>query len=413
MAQDVDVDYRKIGLTEGDIFVLATDGVFEFSTPQTITGLIRDHMQDLDEAARLIVADAIEQSSHDNLSVQIVRIDTLPLGGAQEFIWGNENLPAPPLLQPGGEFEGYKILREIHANHRSHIYLAHDIETGDEVALKIPSIDLRENPTYLQRFMMEEWIARRLNSVHVLKAARQTRTKKFVYVVTEYVEGQTLAQWMVDNPNPDIETVRDIIEQIAKGLRAFHRKEMLHQDLRPQNIMIDREGTVKIIDFGSTKVAGVSEGAPFAGDDDILGTVQYAAPEYFLGEAGTRRSDFFSLGVIAYQMLTGKLPYGTQVSKTRTKAQQRKLKYISAESQSSKVPAWVDAALRKSMYPDPFKRYGTLSEFTTDMRKPNPAYSDQSKAPLAERSPITFWKTVSVVQAIIIAILLLKLVAAF
>jgi serine/threonine protein phosphatase PrpC len=97
MAQDVDIDYRKIDLSEGDIFVLATDGVFEFSSPQTITRLIHSHLQDLDEAARLIVADALEQGSADNLTLQIVRIDTLPLGNVQEFISGNENLPTPKI----------------------------------------------------------------------------------------------------------------------------------------------------------------------------------------------------------------------------------------------------------------------------------------------------------------------------
>ncbi len=125
---------------------------------------------------------------------------------------------------------------------------------------------------------------------------------------TEYIDGQTLTQWMIDNPKPDLETVRGIVEQIAKGLRAFHRMEMLHQDLRPDNIMIDKTGTVKIIDFGSTRVAGVAEAAPPTDRDDILGTAQYTAPEYFLGEGGSPRSDLFSLGVITYQMLTGGCP---------------------------------------------------------------------------------------------------------
>ena len=84
--------------------------------------------------------------------------------------------------------------------------------------------------------------------------------------------------------------MRGIVEQIAKGLRAFHRKEMLHQDLRPDNIMIDKTGTVKIIDFGSVRVAGVAEAAPPTDRDDILGTAQYTAPEYFLGEQAARRA---------------------------------------------------------------------------------------------------------------------------
>ena len=413
MAQSVDVDYRQINLSEGDIFVLATDGIFESNAPQTITRSIHENSHDLDKAAQKIVADAFANGSGDNLTVQIVRIDTLPLGDPQDFIFGNGDLPAPPILEPRASFEGYTILRELPSNNRSHIYLARDEETAEEVALKIPSIDLRDNPAYLHRFMMEEWIARRLNSAHVLKAGRQTRTKNFVYVVTEFVEGQTLSQWMVDNPKPDIETVRDIIEQISKGLRAFHRKEMLHQDLRPENVMIDNNGTVKIIDFGSTKVAGVSEVSATVNDDEVLGTLQYAAPEYFLGQTGTRKSDFFSLGVIAYQMLTGKLPYGTQVSRSRTKAQQKRLRYASAVSGSARVPNWVDGALKKAVNPDPFKRYDTLSEFTLDLRKPNKHFSKHSDTPMAERNPVGFWKSVSLLQAVIIVVVLLKLAAVY
>ena len=101
-------------------------------------------------------------------------------------------------------------------------------------------------------------MARRVNSAHVLKPRIQSRPQNYLYVVTEFVDGQTLTQWMIDNPRPDLETVRGIVEQIAKGLQAFHRLEMLHQDLRPDNIMIDRTGTAKIIDFGSVRIAGIT-----------------------------------------------------------------------------------------------------------------------------------------------------------
>ena len=112
----------------------------------------------------------------------------------------------------------------------------------------------------------------------MLRAHQQTRKRNFLYVVTEFVDGQTLSQWMIDNPRPDLETVRGIVEQIARGLRAFHRMEMLHQDLRPENVMIDRTGTVKIIDFGAVRVAGVAETERPADRDRIKGTAQYTAP---------------------------------------------------------------------------------------------------------------------------------------
>jgi len=214
-----------------------------------------------------------------------VRIDTLPDGDASEVAGKATELPLPPLLEPRMVFDGYKVVRKIHGSSRSHIYLAVDSDTDDIAVVKIPSIDLRGDPAYLKRFMMEEWVARRINSAHVLKPCTQTRKRNYLYVVTEFVDGQTLTQWMIDNPKPSLETVRGIVEQIARGLQAFHRLEMLHQDLRPENIMIDKTGTVKIIDFGSTKVAGVVEAAPSIDRNDILGTAQYTAPEYFWAKA--------------------------------------------------------------------------------------------------------------------------------
>jgi serine/threonine protein kinase len=271
------------------------------------------------------------------------------------------------------------------------------------VAVKIPSIDLRGDPAYLQRFMMEEWVARRVNSAHVLKAPIQSRRQNYLYVVTEFVDGQTLTQWMIDNPNPNLETVRGIVEQIAKGLQAFHRLEMLHQDLRPNNIMIDRTGTAKIIDFGSVRIAGITDDA--GSPHEILGTAQYTAPEYFLGEGGSQRSDIFSLGVIAYQMLTGQLPYGAGVARTRTKAQQKKLRYKSALSDSRELPAWVDGALKKAVHPDPYQRYDELSEFVFDLRHPNRKFAASAAKPLIERDPLLFWKCLSAILFVAVLII--------
>jgi serine/threonine protein kinase len=203
-----------------------------------------------------------------------------------------------------------------------------------------------------------------------------------------------------------LETVRGIVEQIARGLRAFHRKEMLHQDLRPDNIMIDRTGTAKIIDFGSTRIAGVAEAAPVGVDSDILGTVQYTAPEYFRGENGTARSDLFSLGVITYQMLTGNLPYGAQIARARTKSQLAKLRYTSAREGGREIPAWIDGALKRAVDPNPSKRYESLSEFVFDLRHPNAGYLDTAPTPLIERNPTLFWKCATAILACAVIVLL-------
>jgi serine/threonine protein phosphatase PrpC len=405
----VEIDYRTIELETGDVFVLATDGVYEHVEPRAIARSIEDGRDDLDVAAARIVRQAFDQGSKDNLTVQIVRVDALPDGEATEVLAESTGLPLPPLLEPRQDFDGYRIVRPIHASSRSHIYLAVDSEDESLVALKIPSLDLRGDPAYLRRFMMEEWVARRLDNVHVLRPRGQSRKRNYLYLVTEHVDGTTLAQWMTDNPRADLDTVRGLVEQVARGLQAFHRKEMLHQDLRPENVMIDRTGTAKIIDFGSTRVSGIAEAVPAAEADAVLGTYQYTAPEYFLGEGGTTRSDIFSLGVIAYQMITGQLPYGAQMAQARTRAQQRKVAYRSMLDDKLAVPAWVDGALHKAVHPDPLKRYGELSEFLYDLRHPNEELVDTHRRPLIERNPLLFWKGLSALLAAIVVLLLARL----
>ncbi|HTD89963.1 MAG TPA: bifunctional protein-serine/threonine kinase/phosphatase [Burkholderiales bacterium] len=408
MNPELEIDYQALPVEKGDIFFLATDGVYEYAAPSFIVNTAQAHANDFDTAAKVIVNEAHQRGSADNLTAQIVRVDELPTRDSDEIHQQLTELPFPPILEARMAFDGYKIIRELHSSSRSHVYLALDEATNATVVIKTPSIDLRGDSAYLERFLMEEWIARRINNAHVLKPCLQTRKRNHLYIVTEFVDGQTLKQWMIDNPKPALETVRGMVEQIAKGLQAFHRMEMLHQDLRPDNVLIDSTGTVKIIDFGSTRVAGIMEIATPNERTHLLGTAQYTAPEYFLGEAGSTRSDIFSLGVIGYQMLTGKLPYGAEVAKSRTKAMQRKLRYQSLLDDDREIPAWIDAVLRKAVQPDPYKRYEELSEFIYDLRHPNKALLNEKSPPLLDRNPLVFWKCISFILTIIIAILLFK-----
>ena len=402
IGQQLDIDYQSLAVEPGDMFLLATDGVYEHTDSKVVFNAIQKHEHDLNQAAKAIVEDAFEHGSNDNLSVQLLRIDELPSQNADEIYQQITELPFPPQLEARAAFDGYTIVREVHASSRSHVYLAVDDQTGTQVIIKTPSIDLRGDPAYLESFLMEEWIARRLDSPYVLKPRDQIRKRNYLYIVMEFIECQTLTQWMTDNPSPEIETVRDIVEQIAKGLRAFHRLEMLHQDLRPANIMIDTTGTVKIIDFGSTRVAGIAEIATPIARHELQGTAQYSAPEYFLGEPGSIRSDLFALGVITYQMLSGKLPYGAEVAKVKTRAGQNKLVYKTVLSDDRAIPAWIDDVLKKAVQPDPYKRYEALSEFTYDLRHPNKAFLNKARPPLLERDPALFWKGVSFILTMVI-----------
>jgi len=406
MKDQLELDYQSLALELGDIFILATDGIYEFTDTNFIVETIKLNSEDLDKAAEIILNEAYTQGSDDNLSIQIIKIDQLPQQEKNEIYQQLTTLPFPPELKPRMLFDGYEIIRNLHLNHRSHIYLAVDIETKEQVVIKIPSMDLRDNSENIERFLMEEWVARRINNAHVLKPCIQIRKRNFIYIVTEYIKGQTLKQWMIDHPDPDVEAVRNIVEQIAIGLRAFHRQEMLHQDIRPENIMIDETGTVKIIDFGSTYVAGLNETISTKDKTELLGTVQYSAPEYFIGENGTTRSDMFSLGVITYQLLSGKLPYGTNVAKATTRAAQRRLNYQSVLDDERTIPAWIDEAIRKAVHPDPYKRYEEISEFIFDLRHPNKLFINKTRSPLMERSPVLFWKLISLIFLLIIIFLI-------
>ncbi|MCA6127005.1 bifunctional protein-serine/threonine kinase/phosphatase [Thalassolituus oleivorans] len=404
--QQLDIDYQSFAVSTGEIYILATDGVHEFVSANDIIASIKQSGDNLDLAAQTIVDTALANKSDDNLTIQILRIDDLPDQGLNEVQLQITDLPFPPELDARMEFDGYEIIRGLHSTSRSHVFLAKDIESDQRVILKIPSIDLRNDPAYLERFLMEEWIAKRIDSAHVLKPIANARQRQFLYVAMEFIEGKNLAQWMRDNPKPNLDDVRDIVEQIAKGLRAFHRLEMLHQDLKPDNIMIDQSGTVKIIDFGATLVAGLEEMESAIDQPLILGTAQYSAPEYFLGENGSIYSDQFSLGVITYQMLTGKLPYGSNIAKARSKTAQNKLKYQSLISDDCEIPAWIDDAIRKAVQVNPYKRYEDLSEFVYDLRHPSKTFLTKTKPPLLERNPVAFWQSVSIILLIAVFILL-------
>ncbi|GGO78467.1 protein kinase [Marinobacterium nitratireducens] len=405
--EQLELDYQALPVHPGDTFLIATDGVYEHADTRFMLDCLRDQAHDLDAAAQLIVGHALERGSSDNLSLQILCVDEVPGPEHRGLQLQVEELPLPPQPQAGLPLDGYRIVREIHASSRSHVHLAEDLESGARVALKTPSIDLGEDPAYLERFMLEEWIARRINSVHVLKAAPATRPRSCLYTVSEYIEGRTLAQWLRDNPEPGLEKVRDFVGQIALGLNAFHRMEMLHQDLRPENLMIDQQGTLKIIDFGSTRVAGILESGQGHEQPHLLGTALYSAPEYFLGEPGSTRSDLYSLAVIAYHMLSGRFPYGTDVPKARTAAAQRRLQYRPLLDDEREIPSWIDETLKKALHPDPQKRYGELSEFVYDLRHPSQAFIDRTRPPLMERDPVRFWQGVSLSLVLVIVFMLL------
>lgn len=398
----LDIDYRTVPLETGDIFLLLTDGVHEFVADSVIRTILQNNSDKLEAAVKQLIAKATDNNSDDNLTVQVIRITRLPARNEKEFYQKLIELPFPPPLEPGMILDGYKILRQLFANKRTEVYLAQDIDSDECVVLKAPSVNYDDDAAYINQFLHEEWAGRRINNPHVLKVLEMRRKRQALYYVTEYIKGQSLRQWMNDNPRPSLATVRDYAEQIAHGLRAFHRLEMIHQDLKPENILIDDHGTLKIIDFGSTKIAGIEEISTPLDTGNLLGTINYTAPEYHHGGQGSNKSDIFSLGVIVYELLTGELPYGKELTaRNLRRAEYRSVKYYNPE-----IPAWVDKAIEKAVSINPDRRFGKLSEFTYALSRPDSTLINAEYIPLLERNPVKVWQAISTILSIIIIILL-------
>jgi len=401
----VDIDYKTLAVEAGDIFIQLTDGVYEFITDSNIKKTLLDNKTNLEYASKKIVETAANNKSDDNLTCQAIEITHLPKENESEFYDKLLELPFPPPLEPGLILDGYKVIRHLFSNKRTEVYLVHDTETNDNIVMKAPSVNYQDDPEYINQFLHEEWAGKRINNPHVLEVLDIKRRRTALYYITEYIEGCSLRQWLDDNPRPSLSQVRTFSKQIERGLRAFHRLEMIHQDLKPENILIDKNETLKIIDFGSTKIAGIEEIYLPIEVNNILGTINYTAPEYHIGDHGSNRSDIFSLGVIVYEMLTGHLPYGKEMSAKNIK----RVRYISVKRYNPGVPAWVDKAIEKAVHINPENRFSILSEFSYALNKPDSTLINNDYVPLIKRNPVRTWKIISFVLVVINVILIYQL----
>ncbi|AMK76636.1 MULTISPECIES: bifunctional protein-serine/threonine kinase/phosphatase [Methylomonas] len=408
----LEVDYKSLTVEKNDLFLMTTDGLHDFVDEKALKTLLSGEGE-LDDLADTLVKTALDNGSDDNVTCQLVRIDDLPRLREDEILRHQGHLPFPPPLEPGVLLDGYRIEAELHASKRTQIYRAFDTLHDRQVILKTPSVLYNDDTHYIEHFLHEEWAGKRINHDNVLKILESDRAKSCLYYVTEFIKGQTLRDWMTDNPKPEIKRVRALIEQVAKGLRAFHRMEMLHQDLKPENIMITNEGIVKIIDFGSVKIAGIAEITPLDHgiQENILGTLNYTAPEYHLGQRGSVKSDLFSLGVICYEMFNGSLPFGDLPEKPNRNNLER-LGYIPSIRCNNMVPIWIDGALKKATQLLPQFRYEELSEFLHDLTTPNPQFlKAEDRIPLIERNPLLFWKCSTLIFFVCSVVLALTLLS--
>jgi len=408
------VDVQQVAVQAGDIFVLSCDGVHEYLSAQQIKKHLSQLTQSpstqaLEQMARLLTELAIENGSKDNVSCLLVYIGGTPNRALVEIERELLNKAIPPALAVGNSIDDYEICKVIHASIRSHLYLAKHPDELDPCVLKVPSQNLADDSSYLQGFIREAWLGERLNNSHVMKIKRGSENSRFLYHVCEYIDGQTLGQWMFDNPKPNLAQVRDIIEQIIIALRSFQRLEVIHRDLKPDNIMIDAYGKVFLIDYGTALIASLAENNDVVTETVPQGTLNYIAPETLLTLHADHQSDLFSLGVITYEMLCGELPYkpmqradmssqsyanNNQHSRVENYSQWQ---YRSIRQFRSDLPFWLDMVLSKATQADPMFRLQAFSELKADLRKPTAsALEDYKSQPILQRNPVLFWQGVTV-----------------
>lgn len=416
----LDVDYRKLELARGDLYLLTTDGVHDVISDQDLATKLSEFMSTSsykpesdaaighDEFCRLLCSQAIDAGSLDNVSCQLLSIDTLPKLNIDDLYQRLSKLPFPPPLSEGMKLDGYLIEEILHQSQRSQVYLASDAD-GNKRCIKTPSVNYLDDAAYIERFMLESWIGHRINSPNVVKLLDRDRAKSALYYVTEHLNGMSLSTWITRNPKASVQEVLPLLKQIESGVRAFHRKETIHQDLKPDNILLTYEGQIKLIDFGSCHIKGIAEIATPLQRDSILGTADYSAPESVLGYRVTNKADLFSMAVITFEMLTGQLPFKGKLAQCRTKQDYLKLAYIPSYELNPLIPLWMDPPLKKALSFDPASRQVDTSELLYELNQPLANWDKPEVGrSLLERDPVRFWQGVSVFFGLSTLLLLLS-----
>ncbi len=396
------VDYSRIEINKGDLLLLTSDGLHQYLDKTRISELLDCDNEDLESTSKQLISMALAQGSDDNLSCLVIRVNEIPGQAVDEIHRKLTRLTIPPAMEPGMTLDGFEVIRVLHAGTRSHVYQVKDQTDGTLYVLKAPSINFEDDPLYLESFLREQWAGRRLNHHNIMKIYPGEETSPFLYHLCEYVEGQTLRQWILDNPNPPPEKVRDFLKSIVIALRAFQRMSMVHRDIKPENIMLDANGSIKIIDFGTVQVSGLQEVSSPLAEQIPVGSVNYTAPEYIRYGKAASTSDLYSLGVIAYELLTGKLPY-SQKSQAVQSLRNKDWQYLSLRRYRPDIPVWIDLAIEKALSRDPSRRQQAYSEFIQDICTPNQSLlKKHESAPLLERDPTLFWQGTSVLMFLLL-----------
>jgi eukaryotic-like serine/threonine-protein kinase len=285
-------------------------------------------------------------------------------------------------LHTGEKLDHYVIENLVARSGMASIFRATDERTGRPVAVKVPHPEMETDPVFVERFNREQEIGQKLDHPGIMKVfADEHRSRR--YMVMNWVEGRTLRQLMNEQGKFPADRAAKIALQIASTLEYIHGHGVIHRDLKPENIMVDANDHVKLVDFGIAANVG-SRRITFAKFSPTTGTPDYISPEQVKGKRGDARSDIYALGVMLYEMLTGKVPFTG--SNAFTIMNDRLLNNpVPPREIDPGISPHLQEIIYRAMERDPNKRYPNAHELIWDLEH-------QDKIGVAERPELTDWR---------------------
>ena len=266
-------------------------------------------------------------------------------------------------FQAGAQIDSYRIEELVARSGMATIYRATDTRDNRQVALKIPHPDMEADPILFDRFQREAGIGEKLNHPMVMRVFGGEERSR-IYMVMEWCPGRLLRQILDEGPLSQERALR-IAGEVLEGLDYIHAHGVVHRDLKPENIMVDEQDHIKLIDFGIAGDAAAKR-LTYANFTAAIGTPNYISPEQVKGRRGDGRSDIYSMGVILYEMLSGKLPFNGP--NPMAAMNERLLNYpLPPTVANPAISAQLQEVLYRALERDPKNRYAKASELAFDL----------------------------------------------